>query len=100
MSATNDTLGLSCMQVAFVATGNNLSEVPPPLLDRLEVITLPGYTLNEKVAIAEVRHLDERAKRSQLSTCAVGACLSHLWMSWSPAWMLQSFRVCKCTLGL
>eukprot|EP00891_Asterochloris_glomerata_P000541 jgi/Astpho2/541/e_gw1.00012.29.1_t len=40
-------------KVAFVATGNNLSEVPPPLLDRLEVITLPGYTLDEKVAIAE-----------------------------------------------
>ena len=60
-----------------MATGNTLSEVPPPLLDRLEVITLPGYTLDEKVAIAEVRHLDERADCSQHGTCAVSASLLH-----------------------
>ncbi|KAK9840022.1 hypothetical protein WJX74_002213 [Apatococcus lobatus] len=43
-------------QVIFVATGNRLSEIPAPLLDRLEVISLPGYTQDEKVHIAE-KHL-------------------------------------------
>ena len=58
-----------------MATGNTLSEVPPPLLDRLEVITLPGYTLDEKVAIAEVRHLDKCANCSQHCTGYVRALL-------------------------
>ena len=43
-----------CLQVIFVATGNRLSEIPAPLLDRLEVISLPGYTQDEKVHIAQV----------------------------------------------
>lgn len=45
------------MQVIFVATGNRLADIPAPLLDRLEVISLPGYTQDEKVHIAEVRRL-------------------------------------------
>ncbi|KAG7952422.1 hypothetical protein I3843_12G058200 [Carya illinoinensis] len=46
-------------KVVFVATANRLQPVPPPLLDRMEVIELPGYTPEEKLKIA-MRHLIPR----------------------------------------
>jgi Lon-like ATP-dependent protease len=41
-------------RVLFVATANALDAVPAPLLDRMEVIQVSGYTAAEKVAIARV----------------------------------------------
>lgn len=37
----------------FVATANDLSTIPGPLRDRMEIITLAGYTLDEKIEIAK-----------------------------------------------
>jgi ATP-dependent Lon protease len=59
---------LDLSKVLFIATANMLDTVPGPLLDRMEVIRLDGYTEEEKVAIAR-HHLFGR----QLERAALGA---------------------------
>jgi ATP-dependent Lon protease len=51
--------------VMFVATANSLN-IPAPLLDRMEVIRIPGYTEDEKVNIAERYLLDKQIKNAGL----------------------------------
>ncbi|MFP4660825.1 MAG: endopeptidase La [Halanaerobiales bacterium] len=46
-------------QVLFITTANVAYPIPAPLMDRMEIIEIPGYTDNEKVQIAE-RHLIPR----------------------------------------
>ncbi len=49
-------------QVLFVATANNLDTVPKPLLDRMDIIEVSGYTLEEKIDIAK-KHLIPKQRK-------------------------------------
>ena len=57
--------------VVFLCTANRLEEVPAPLLDRLEVIPVSGYTLHEKVAIARTHVLPKVVQEHGLAEGSV-----------------------------
>ncbi|KAK5243821.1 hypothetical protein LTR16_007808, partial [Cryomyces antarcticus] len=67
----NITIDLS--KVLFIATANSLDTIPPPLLDRMETISLSGYTTLEKRHIAN-RHLIPK----QITTNGLGQELVHM----------------------
>ncbi|MCM4165198.1 MULTISPECIES: endopeptidase La [unclassified Arenibacter] len=64
-------MGYDLSRVMFIATANSLSEIQPALRDRMEIIHVTGYTIEEKVEIAK-RHLLPK----QLKEHGLGA--SHL----------------------
>lgn len=52
--------------VLFIATANSLATIPAPLLDRMELIEISGYTKNEKFAIAKDHLIPETLKEHGL----------------------------------
>jgi ATP-dependent Lon protease len=57
--------------VMFIATANTLQTIPPPLLDRMELIQLAGYTMREKLEIARRYLLPEQLAEHALSAADI-----------------------------
>ena len=53
-------------KVMFICTANHLDTIPAPLRDRMEVISLPGYTLQEKTEIARKHLLPKKVEENGL----------------------------------
>jgi ATP-dependent Lon protease len=59
---------LDLSDVLFLATANVIENIPQPLLDRMELVTLDGYTEEDKVAIARDFLLPRQLERAALTT--------------------------------
>ncbi|KAJ1684750.1 hypothetical protein LUZ63_020021 [Rhynchospora breviuscula] len=59
-------LDLDLSDVLFIATANVVEQIPGPLLDRMELITLDGYTEDDKVAIARDYLVPRQLERAAL----------------------------------
>lgn len=55
-------------KVLFIATANSLDTIQPPLRDRMEIIDITGYTLEEKVEIAKKHLIPKQRKEHGLKT--------------------------------
>ncbi|WP_067516557.1 endopeptidase La [Nocardia uniformis] len=60
-------LDLDLSDVLFIATANVLDTIPGPLLDRMELITVDGYTEDDKVAIARDFLIPRQLERNALT---------------------------------
>ncbi|ROR28709.1 ATP-dependent Lon protease [Mobilisporobacter senegalensis] len=54
-------------QVLFIATANSLQTMAKPLLDRMEIIEVSSYTLNEKVHIAKDHLIPKQMKKNGIA---------------------------------
>ena len=59
---------LDLSEVLFLATANSVSEIPRPLLDRMELIEVTSYTSNEKFHIAKEHLLEKQLEKNGLSS--------------------------------
>jgi ATP-dependent Lon protease len=58
---------LDLSEVLFIPTGNVIETIPGPLLDRMEIVPLDGYTEDEKIAIARRHLIGRQIERNGLS---------------------------------
>jgi len=61
-------VGYDLSKILFIATANNLGQIPWALRDRMEIINVSGYTIEEKVEIAKKHLLPKQLKAHGLST--------------------------------
>ncbi|MNS28787.1 Lon protease 1 [compost metagenome] len=61
-------MGFDLSKVMFIATSNNMASIQPALKDRMEVINMTGYTVEEKVEIAKQHLLPKQLKEHGLTT--------------------------------
>ena len=64
-------VGYDLSKVMFVATANSLSSIQPALRDRMEIIEINGYTIEEKVQIAKKHLLPKQIKEHGLKSSAL-----------------------------
>lgn len=60
-------MGFDLSKVMFIATSNNMSTIQPALRDRMEVINMTGYTIEEKVEIARKHLLPKQIEEHGIS---------------------------------
>lgn len=61
-------MGFDLSKVMFIATSNNMAAIQPALRDRMEVINMTGYTIEEKVEIAKQHLLPKQLKEHGLTS--------------------------------
>ncbi|MEO8515192.1 MAG: endopeptidase La [Flavobacterium sp.] len=61
-------MGFDLSKVMFIATSNNIANVQPALRDRMEIINMSGYTIEEKVEIAKQHLVPKQIKEHGLTT--------------------------------
>lgn len=68
-------------QILFIATANDLEPLTPPLKDRLEIISIAPYSVEEKIVIAKTHLWPKHIKESGLGFCKLSfekSCQQHL----------------------